>query len=125
MNSLPEQSDFIGAGFKEVEHFKKDPPMIKWGMVYRNKMDDGEKIKYLEKLASAMNHAADLIQKERDELMEICEKKEEQIKSLDKSLQQNNTMIQGEINRANQKQQESNRIIAGLNQKIRELEGGN
>ena len=126
MSKLPEDmADFIGAGFKEVENYTPDPPMIKWGKVYEDKWDDGEKIRYLEKLASAMNHAADIIQGERDELMRICEQKEEQIKSLDKALQQNNSMIQGEINRANEKQQESNNIIVRLNQRVRDLENAN
>jgi hypothetical protein len=44
-------------------------PQIDFGKEFEEDFDDKRKIRYLKKLSSAMNHAADVIQKERDELL--------------------------------------------------------
>ena len=43
-------------------------PQINWGEDFNN-FDDMKKIIYLKKLCSALNHATDLIQKERNQLL--------------------------------------------------------
>jgi hypothetical protein len=43
-------------------------PQINWGEDFNN-FDDIKKIIYLKKLCSALNHSADLIQKERNQLL--------------------------------------------------------
>ena len=48
---------------------KTPAPEIDFGKDFEDSFDDARKIRYLKKLASAMNHAADLIQKERDKLL--------------------------------------------------------
>ncbi len=120
------QEDWIAVGFHKLDDniIEKRPPKIKWGVIYRN-MDDNEKIRYLENLASVMNHAAFIIQNERNQLGELCEKKEEQIKALNKRANDASLMLQHEITRMNEKTQGYHSDIAKLNQKIRDLESGN
>ena len=74
------ENDLITAGFEKLDPklLPKQPPKINWGMLYKQK-SDAEKIRYLEKLASAMNHAASLIQDERNELGRLCELTEAQL----------------------------------------------
>ena len=117
--------DFLGEGFHRLDpsSIHRQPPRIKWGPIYQSKTDE-EKVRYLEKLAATMNHAAHLIQSERDQLGKLCERKEAQIESMKRSLDSNNTMIQAEITRMNAERQDYNKTIAALNAKIRVLEVG-
>ena len=48
---------------------KTPAPQIDFGKDFEE-FDDKRKIRYLKKLSSAMNHAADIIQKERDTLLQ-------------------------------------------------------
>ena len=121
------QDDLTDAGFIKLDDqvvHRLHPPKIKWGKLYGEKTDE-QKITYLEKLAASMNHAAGLIQSERNELGRICEKKEEQLIKMSEAMKQNNVMLQQEVTRMNSKQQDFNTVVARLNQKIRELERGN
>jgi hypothetical protein len=58
-------------------------PQIVWGEDFEN-FDKDNKIRYLKKLCSALNHAADLIQKERNNLAEECVKMAKQLENADK-----------------------------------------
>ena len=122
-----QQVDLIDAGFERLEDrlIENRPPKIKWGMIYRDKMNDARKIQYLEKLAATMNQAASKIQDERNALGEMCEQKEKQLKIMQSQVNQNNLMLQTEITRMNAQRQQYNATIAALNTKIRELESGN
>lgn len=116
------EDDLIVAGFKKIEKINViNPPKINWGMIYKEKTAD-EKIEYLEKLASSMNHAAKLIQDERNELGRLCELKETQLTKMNASLIANNNMIQQEITKMNLMRQDYNEQIKTLSSKIRELE---
>jgi chromosome segregation ATPase len=119
------EEDLIAAGFHRLDNHlvTKRPPKIKWGEVYKT-WADSQKIAYLEKLSSSMNHAAHLIQGERDELNDLCEKKEDQLRSMKDALDQNNGMIQDQITRMSEEKQELLTAIAQRNTRIRELESG-
>ena len=119
-----EQDDFVGAGFKRVEHFPAHPPNIIWGDVYKLWPED-QRLRYAEKLAAAQNFAAHKIQQERDELQILCAKKEERITALEEEAKQNATTLQSEIVTMNEERQEHNAAIAALNSEIRELKNGN
>lgn len=125
MSKVNGEADFLGKGFHRLDDhlIPKRPPKIKWGPIYLSKTD-AEKVAYLEKLAAAMNHAAHLIQGERDQLGGLCEKKEEQIASMKTALDQNNAMIQSQITKMNAEKQELLNAIITKNNRIRELEGG-
>lgn len=115
-------SDLIVEGFKKLDVPDiTHPPKIKWGQAYLD-MSDERKINYLEKLASSMNHAASLLQDERNKLGELCEKKEQQIQKLTVALAQNNFMIQEQITKHNADKQEYLSTISKQNTKIKELE---
>lgn len=60
-------------------------PQIKWGEDFEN-FDDKRKIIYLKKLCSALNHATDIIQKERNELNDKCFNLNTQLQNADKNV---------------------------------------
>jgi hypothetical protein len=117
------QENLEAAGFKRLDPkvIDNDPPRIKWGELYKQ-FTDAEKIEYLEKLASTMNHAAYLIQGERDEVLTLCGLKEQQLEKLSSSMGKNDSMVQSEIMKMNEERQSFNKHVAELNKKIRELE---
>lgn len=109
------QEDLIAQGFHKLDDdlIVAKPPQILWGRIYQESSDE-EKIEYLEKLASTMNHAAALIQDERNQLTELCELKEQQIEKLKKAMDANNNMLQSEITKINEERQKFNQSKAGL-----------
>lgn len=127
------EDDLVAAGFHRLDPdlIEQRPPKIKWGMVYSGKVkdpetgewwDDARRIVYLEKLAATMNHAAKLIQDERNVLLELIEKKANQLIAASEAVNRNNAMLQQQITEMNEKQQQFNTRVAELNTKIRELE---
>jgi len=110
-------------GLKKIEVVEL-PPKIKWGEKFQE-WEDEKKISYLTKFAESMNHAADVIQRERDALCDLIEQKEEQLIQIQPRLDANNRMIQEEITKMNEYKQEVNSTIAKLNARIRELESVN
>ena len=117
--------DWLGEGFHRLDEdlIERRPPKIQWGMIYKGYSDE-QKVAYLEKLAAAMNHAAYLIQNERNQLGELCERKEAQLESMKKALEENNSMIQGQITEMNAERQHYNKSISDLKSRVRELERG-
>ena len=124
MNNRITEEDFIGAGFIPVDHVELDHPRkIDWGFIYKSRTIE-ERLSRAEKLACAMNDAADKLQNERNELNQLCIKKEQQLEKLTAAVQANNDMLQAEVARMNEERQEWNRASANLRSRIRELENG-
>ena len=123
MGNRLNQDDFVGAGFRRLDGraIVQHPPMIKWGTGYQ-RMTLRERIRYLERVASAMNHAAATIQGERDELNRLIALKEKQVQAAKIALDQNNDMIEREITKMNAERQRYNAAIAELRARVRELE---
>lgn len=117
------QDDFVAQGFHKLDSklITALPPKIKWGEGYRASTD-AEKVTYLEKLAATMNHAAFLIQNERNALGELCEKKEQQLVKMKEAMDANNNMIQQQVTRMNEQRNAAAAHVSKLNKKIRELE---
>jgi len=123
------ESDFIAKGFHKLENEVVNPPKIKWGHIFNGEMpgadgeywDDAHRIKYLQKLASSMNHAAMLIQGERDKLLAVCLQKDKQVASMTQSVEQNNMMLQTEVTKMNENKQAYHATIARLNKEVKEL----
>ncbi len=116
--------DLIAAGFEQLDENVLElrrPPKIQWGRLYQGQ-DDSEKIAYLEKLAASMNHAASLVQSQRDELAELCSNKELQLESLTEAMRMNNEILQSQVTQMNEQRQGFNSEVARLNKIIRELE---
>jgi len=103
------QKDLIAKGFKKLDSnlISQKPPKIKWGKLYGG-FNDKEKIEYLEKLASTMNHAAYLIQEERNGLLKLIDKKEDMVERAKKAMDENNEMVQIELNKVNKERQKAN-----------------
>ena len=128
----PIEDNFISDGWARLDPTKveKRPPKIAWEpRFYEQPLED--QASYLMKLANSMNHAAKLLQDERDTLNEICWRQERQIETMNEQLSQNNLMLQTEVTRMNEERQlyndaaiEKNGQIRALQERIRELENG-
>jgi len=120
-----DEPDLMVDGFHRLDGrlLVSRPPKIQWGAIYKEK-SEADKIKYLEKLAASMNHAAYLVQEERNHLGQLCEKKEGQLQQMMADISANNNMLQSEVTKMNEQRQGFNQEVARLNAKIRELEGG-
>jgi len=120
-----QHSDLI-EGFKILDEnlLERNAPKIQWGGLWKQRSHE-DQIKYLQNLASTMNHAAWLIQEERNQLITICETKDAQLKTLQVSIEQNNDMLQTELVKMNERGHVYKKEIARLNIVIRELESGN
>lgn len=115
-------ADFMGKGFHQLPPtiVETRPPKIKWGKKYLA-MLSADKIVYLQRLASTMNHAAFLISIERDALNKLLHQKEKQLRTLSGNVQQNNAMLQSEVTRMNEERQSFQSTIAKQNAIIRGL----
>lgn len=124
-NILKNQRDFVGAGFVMIDdkHITDRQPRIEWGRIYGEKTE-AEKIEYLQKLCASYNDAANRIQAQRDELGELCGKKEKQIESLEAGMRANNAMLQSEVTRLNEDRQQMLKTVAELNAKLKALRNG-
>lgn len=113
--------DLMVEGFHELDSHLLEPnaPKIAWGEKYK-KMTHHDQVRYLKNIASAMNHAAYLIQNERNDMIDLCRKQEEQIKIQQEAVDQNNLMLTTEITKMNELKQKYNAEIARLNQVIRD-----
>lgn len=109
------QEDLVAQGFQKLDDnlISRRPPKIAWGKIYQASSQD-EKIEYLEKLANTMNHAASLIQDERNQLNKLCELKEQQIEKLKEAMDANSDMLQKEVAKINEERQKFNQSKAGL-----------
>lgn len=114
-----EQCDFVGSGFHRLDSniVSKRPPRIKWGRLYKNFGDD-KKISYLEKLASTMNHAAYLMQEERNGLLKKFDMQGEQIKHLKGIADKATETLQSEVLKMNQQKQDFNSEYAKLKRRL-------
>lgn len=115
--------DQIAEGFKRLDPscLFKNPPKIKWGEKYKL-WGHKRKIDYLEKLATSMNHAASLMQDERNKLNDLMILKEKQLINMNESVRKNNEMIQQQITLINEERQSFNIAAADMKARIRELE---
>jgi len=90
-------------------------PKIRFGSEFED-WPDGRKITYLKELSSSMNHAADLLQKERNLLLEKVSRLEEQVKNADESLLIQKGIVITNITASNEERQ-------SFIEKIRDLQG--
>jgi len=116
------ESDVMCEGFHKLDDnlIEKRPPKIRWGTGYL-KMNDQEKIRYLQNLASTMNQAAFLIQNERNALGELCEKKELQLESLTETARLAQSTMTNHLSRMNEERQHFNQAVSKLKAEIRSL----
>lgn len=116
-----EEKDFVSKLFKRTS---KDVKLIEFSEKFHARPEK-EKIEYLIKLASSLNHAAQQIQKERDLLNKLLFAKENQLKKCQEQRTQDRIMIQKQIATENAKQQALLRENQALRSEIKELENAN
>jgi len=130
-NDYPDSPpDGLGA-LKKIErlpNMMKTAPKIKWGDEYMSWPVDA-RLNYAEKLAASMNHAADVLQNERNGLLDIANTQERKIKELQASYDQQTMVVTQELGSSNAAQQELFQTIVDLkselkaaHKRIRELE---
>jgi len=109
------EEDLIAKGFKKLDSklITHNPPKIKWGKDFEG-WELKKQNEYLKKLAATMNHAASLIQDERNQLGELCELKEKQLEKMKDAMEQNNSMIQGEVTKMNEERHKFNEAKGGF-----------
>lgn len=116
-------NDWIGEGWHKLDPkiVIEKAPKIQWGERYK-RWSDKKKIKYLEDMACSMNHAAYLIQLERDELNELCAKKEQNLMTMSHNMGQNNDMTQTLVMQMNEERHQWNAAAEEMKSRLRELE---
>ena len=104
---------------KRISGMKAIAPKIRWGDEY-NAWPVDRRLDYAERLASAMNHAADVLQQERGKLLDVAKHQETLLEDgVAKYLAQGELMHR-ELGRANEQQQQLNRLIVQLQAEIKE-----
>lgn len=118
-----ELTDTVVEGFKRLDDniLDRRPPKITW-MEGFEKKEDKAKIEYLKKLASTMNNAARLIQDERDALVKLMVKKEEQLAVMQKQMRQNDEVLQKQLISMNAQKQHASDEISKLTKRLRKYE---
>lgn len=116
------KEDLIVKGFHKLDDNLVDykAPKIGWGMIYQDSTDR-EKIEYLEKLCATMNHAAYLIQEERNGLLKDMDIKNVQMAEARKAMKDNLDILQHEVTEMNTYKQNVNKSMGEKNQKIVDL----
>ena len=113
-----------------LPELNKKAPKITWGDAYLAWPVE-KRLEFAEKLASTMNHAADMLQKERNALIDIAKKQELLIADHVRKYDAQSEMIQLQMVRANEEKQElyvqlddTMKEKKALMLRIRELERG-
>ena len=98
----------VPEGFKKLEPVRGRriiAPKIKWGDEYKSwSMKD--QLSYAERVASSMNEAADLLQKERNELAKLLTEKEHKLVSSIKEINDLKRVVEQQITTSNEEKQE-------------------
>lgn len=116
-NAPPMSEDL--APIKKPSNFHKAPP-IKWGEAF-DKMSEEQQINYLKQLASSMNHAADLLQKERNELAQRLNVEQQKNENAQKAVDIQKRVSADNITQSNQQIQELAQQLVDAQQQNREL----
>ena len=105
----------------EVVEFEGRPPMISLGLDFKDQPAE-DRARYLHALASTMNHAADLLQKERNALLEVVEQHKTLAKNAENQITIQKTINQNLMDTLNEQTQGQARKAAIYEEKIRNLE---
>jgi len=130
--SYPDFEALPFGGMRKIERLprmERTPPDISWGREFES-WPERMQLSYAKRLASTMNHAADILQGERNALIEVCERQERQIVSLREQLEHQNSMTHAQLQRVGAEKQplyqqivDQKAKIRALALRVRELEG--
>jgi hypothetical protein len=107
---------------KEIKHLPgmNNAHQISWGDEYKSWPIE-RRLEYAEKLASSMNHAADILQKERDELIKVAVAAEAKLKSNIKSYVSQGELMHKELGAADAEKQVLYQEIVSLKSQVKDL----
>jgi Skp family chaperone for outer membrane proteins len=94
-------------------------PQISWGPDYMS-WPLKRRLRFAERLASSMNHAADLLQKERNALLDIKAKLERQLKHSEKKYLEQGELFHSEVTRAGEREQAALRDLVETKRSLKE-----
>lgn len=120
----PDIKEHHGIVYKEIKrtpNMRKVAPPITWGDKF-NAMPIEDQLDRAKKVASAMNHAADVLQKERNNLLETCADQDRKIAHAQKIYLQQGELFHKQLQKENAKQQELNQLLVEKTMEISRLE---
>jgi hypothetical protein len=123
----PHTQEYLGIeveGLKELDFEGITAPrarMINFGEEF-HKWDDKHKIEFLKKLASSMNHAADIMQQERNKLLEKVDVVQRQLENAEKNLLIQKNIVLKAITDNNKAKDEYIQLIQKLEGTVRDQE---
>jgi hypothetical protein len=88
-------------------------PNIAWGNEYKS-WSLRKRLRYAERVAASMNHAADILQQERNDLIEVAKNQERQLKHATLSYTQQGDTMHTELGNADAEKQELYKEIVKL-----------
>lgn len=121
INYLDLEPDTLGnlKSIKRLPAMKNVAPKIQWGIVYLD-WPIKKRLKYAEKLAASMNHAADVLQQERNKLVKIALQQEEQLKANIKTYAKQGEIIHQELVNTDAEKQKLYQKIVILSRKVKQ-----
>jgi len=110
---MNDEPDLVTNGFTRLPPLKETVPQIAWG---KNFMEwpPARQLTYAKDLASSMNHAAKLMQDERNAANQVAMRCTAQVKQLQHEAQANHDLLQRQLTRWNTEKQELLAEIATL-----------
>ena len=103
---------------KRIPPMQVRPPKIKWGDEYLSWPIE-KRLEHAEKLAAAMNHAADVLQQERNTLLDVCRQQESQLDLIKKVQTRDGATLHHELEIHNQEKQNLYQEIVKLKSKLK------
>lgn len=104
---------------KRTPEMAKRAPRIRWGDDY-NSWSVEKRLGYAEALAASMNHAADILQQERNTLRDLAEHQEKLLRSWSQKHSEQGDLMTTELGSQNAQQQELYQTIVDLQKTIKE-----
>jgi len=114
-------------GMKKIERapgMKAIAPPIRWGLEYQSWPIE-KRLRYAERLASSMNHAADKMQEDRNRLAGIVRDQEEKLKAHAKTYLAQGDLMHKELGAQDAEKQKLYSQIVGLSAQVRKLKKEN
>jgi hypothetical protein len=94
-------------------------PRIRWGDEYQSWPIE-KRLSYAERLASSMNHAADILQQERDKLIAVVQHQEAQLRENVAKYLEQGALLHRELGAAGAREQELATLVVQLQAEVKE-----
>lgn len=105
---------------KRINGMKAHAPKIRWGDDYLAWPVE-RRLDYAERMAAAMNHAADVLQQERQSLIDLAQRQEAQIVALQREAEGTTLRLHTELQREGEEKQSLYARIVELTAEVKAL----